>query len=419
MIDRSSPQKWLQIEKNKEIPMNTTKTVFTNAKLTDGALHDIHVENGRITAIEAAGSVGASATVIDIAGDLLVPSFVEGHIHLDTSFYGGKWVPHRPCTNGFDVHERVAFQAENMAKAEPMAERARNQLDLCIANGTTQMRSHVMVDGSVGLKSLETILAVREEYKDIIDIQLVAFPQSGILKSPGTPELLDAAIGLGADLVGGLDPASFDRDVNGHLDVVFGVAEKHGVDIDIHLHDAGSMGAFTIEEICDRTVALGMQGHVAVSHAYGLGDLAPDAARKIAAKIAKSGVSIMTNAPGNHNFPPVALLRHEGVTVFSGSDNIRDSWWPYGDGDMLHRAEIIGYRSGFYTDEELAAAFEIVTAAGAKALRLEGYGIEIGAKADFVTLAAEHVPEAVIAFPKGRRIYKAGRLVAENGKMLR
>jgi cytosine deaminase len=399
--------------------MSTTKTVFTNAKMADGLLRDIHVENGLITSIDPAGVESASASVIDIAGDLLVPGFVEGHIHLDTSFYGDTWRPHRPCTNGFDVHERVVFQAENMAAAAPMDKRARDQLDLCIANGTLAMRSHVMVDGSVGLKSLETILSVREDYKDMIDVQLVAFPQSGILKSPGTPQLLDEAISLGADLIGGLDPASFDRDVNGHLDVVFGVAEKRGVDVDIHLHDAGSMGAFTIEEICARTVALGMQGHVAISHAYGLGDLAPDAARKIAATIAKSGVSIMTNAPGNHNFPPVALLRREGVTVFSGSDNIRDSWWPYGDGDMLHRAEIIGYRSGFYTDDELNAAFDIVTTESAKALRIDGYGIAVGAKADFVTLAADNIPHAVVAFPKGRRVFKAGRLVAEGNKVLR
>jgi cytosine deaminase len=395
--------------------MTTTSVVFTNANLTDG-LRDIHVEDGRITAIEPAGSVTASAEIVDIAGQLLVSGFVEGHIHLDTSFYGDKWVPHRPCTNGFDVHERVAFQAENMAAAAPMDRRARDQLDLCIANGTLAMRSHVMVDGSVGLRSLETILAVREDYRDVIDIQLVAFPQSGILKSPGTPDLLDEAIRLGADLVGGLDPASFDRDVNGHLDVVFGVADKHGVDIDIHLHDAGSMGAFTIEEICARTVALGMQGHVAISHAYGLGDLGPDAAAKIAGIIAKSGVSIMTTAPGNHNFPPVALLRREGVTVFSGSDNIRDSWWPYGDGDMLHRAEIIGYRSGFYTDEDLKAAFDIVTSETAKALRIESYGIKVGSKADFVTLSAASIPEAVVAFPGNRRVFKGGRLVAQGGK---
>lgn len=366
-----------------------------------------------------AGTTAGGSGSVDIAGALLVPAFVEGHIHLDTSFYGDKWITHKACTNGFDVHERVAFQAENMAQAAPMEERARKQLELCVANGSLQMRSHVMVDGSVGLRSLETILNIREEYRGIIDIQLVAFPQNGILKSPGTPDLLDEAIALGADLVGGLDPASFDRDLKGHLDVVFRVAEKRGVGVDIHLHDFGSLGAFTVEEICARTVALGMQGRVAISHAYGLGDLDADAARRIGAKIAAAGVSIMTNAPGDHAFPPVALLRAEGVTVFSGSDNIRDSWWPYGDGDMLSRAMMIGYRSGFYTDDDLAAAFDVVTSAGAKALGLEDYGIAVGAKADFVTLSAEHVPEAVVAVPKGRRVFKAGRLVAENGCVIR
>lgn len=399
--------------------MAEIETLFTRAKLADGSLNDIGVAGGRIAAITPTGTLAGTAPQVDIAGALLVPAFVEGHIHLDTSFYGDKWIPHKPCTNGFDVHERVAFQAENMANAAPMDERARKQLELCVSNGSLQMRSHVMVDGSVGLKSLETILAIREEYRDIIDIQLVAFPQSGILKSPGTADLLDEAVALGADLVGGLDPASFDRDIDGHLDVVFGVAEKRGVGVDIHLHDFGSLGAFTVEEICARTVALGLQGKVAISHAYGLGDLDADAARRIGAKIAAAGVSIMTNAPGDHVFPPVALLRAEGVNVFAGNDNIRDSWWPYGDGDMLARAMMIGYRSGFYTDEELAAAFDVVTSAGAKALGLEGYGIAIGARADFVTLAAEHVPEAVVAVPKGRRVFKAGRLVAENGMLVR
>ncbi|MCR6499333.1 amidohydrolase family protein [Shinella sp. CPCC 101442] len=395
------------------------ETLFTNAKLADGSLNDVGVAGGRIVSIAPAGSTEVEAKRVDIAGALLVPAFVEGHIHLDTSFYGDKWIPHKACTNGFDVHERVAFQAQNMAQAAPMAERARKQLELCVGNGSLHMRSHVMVDASVGLTSLETILGIREEYRDIIDIQLVAFPQNGILKSPGTAELLDEAVALGADLVGGLDPASFDRDLQGHLDVVFGVAEKRGVGVDIHLHDFGSLGVFTVEEICARTVALGLQGRVAISHAYGLGDLDADSARRIGARIAAAGVSIMTNAPGDHAFPPVALLRGEGVNVFAGNDNIRDSWWPYGDGDMLGRAMMIGYRSGFYTDEELSVAFDVVTSASARALGLDGYGIEVGAKADFVTLDAEHVPEAVVAVPKGRLVFKAGRLVAENGAVFR
>ncbi len=392
--------------------------LFTGARLSDGSLRDIAVKDGRIAAISPSGSGPAAAETVDLGGALVVPAFVEGHIHLDTSFYGDRWIPHKPCTNGFNVHERVAFQAENMAAAAPMDERARNQLDLCIANGSLQMRSHVMVDGSVGLRSLETILKVREDYRDRIDIQLVAFPQSGILSSPGTSELMDEALKMGCDLVGGLDPASFDGDVKGHLDAVFGLAEKHGAGIDIHLHDGGSLGLFEIGEIVARTKASGMPGKVAVSHAYTLGEVEPDAFARAADGLAAAGVAIMTNAPGSHAFPPVAALRAAGVTVFGGSDNIRDSWWPYGDGDMLNRANMIGYRSGFYEDRELEDAFDVVTHAGARALGLEGYGLVPGARADFVALKAAHVPEAVVAVPRERAVYRAGRLVARDGKLL-
>ena len=399
--------------------MSLIDTLFTNAKFADGSVNDFAVSNGRITSIVPAGSAVSSGVAVDLGGALVVPGFVEGHIHLDTSFYGDAWKPHKPCTNGFDVHERVTFQAQNIAAAAPLDVRARNQLDLCIGHGTTQMRSHVMVDGSVGLKSLEGVLRVREAYADFIDIQLVAFTQNGILKSPGTPELLDEAIAMGADLVGGIDPANFDRDVERHLDVVFGIAQKRGVDVDIHLHDAGTLGAFEIEQIAARTRALGMAGHVAISHAYALGDITADTVKQVAEVLAKSGVAIMTNAPGSRPFPPVALLRDAGVTVFSGNDNIRNSWWPYGDGDMLGRATTIGYRSGFYTDDELKIAFDVVTEAGARALRLEGYGLRVGSKADFVTLEAEHVPEAVVAVPGGRSVYKNGKLVALNGEVVR
>lgn len=396
-----------------------TETVFANAKLADGQLCDITVRAGRIQAISPHdGHLRMQPDrVTDLGGRLALPGFVEGHVHLDTSFYGGPWISHKPCTAGFDVHERVTFQHENMAASEPMELRARKQLELCIANGTTSLRSHVMVDGSVGLRSLETILQVREAFRDLIDVQLVAFPQSGILKSAGTAGLLDEALHMGADLIGGLDPGSFDRDVDGHLDVVFGLAQKHGAAIDIHLHDGGSLGIFTLEEICKRTQSLGMQGHVAVSHAYALGDVGAVEARRAGERLAVSGVSIMTNAPGAVNFPPVALLRAQGVTIFGGSDNIRDSWWPYGDGDMLGRAMMIGYRSGFYTDAELEMAFDVVTSAGARALNLDAYGLSVGCSADFVVLDAAHVAEAVVSLPRNRCVYKSGRLVARNGRL--
>ena len=125
----------------------------------------------------------------------------------------------------------------------------------------------------------------------------------------------------------------------------------------------------------------------------------------------------MTNAPGARPFPPIKLLREAGVTVFGGCDNIRDSWWPYGDGDMLGRAMMIGYRSGFNTDADLALAFDIVTEGGARALRLDDYGLSVGAKADFVTLDAPHIPQAVVDLPKARSVWKNGRHVVKAGQI--
>lgn len=397
--------------------MANFEVAFTNARLADGFAGTLGISDGHIVARLPHGTAVAAQETVDIGNALVLPGLVEGHIHLDTSFYGDTWKPHKPDTNGFSVRERVAFQMQNLAEAASMGERAANQLALCVGHGTTHMRSHVMVDAAIGLSHVEAILAVRDAWREVIDIQLVAFPQSGILSSPGTAALLAEAVTMGCDLVGGLDPATLDRDIEGHLDVVFGVADSHGVGVDIHLHDAGTLGVFEIEQICNRTAALGLGGKVAVSHAYCLGQITSDELKRTADLLFRSGVAIMTIAPPNGAFPPVAAHREAGVTVFSGSDNIRDSWWPYGDGDMLRRANTIGHRSGFFTDTQLADAFDVVTEAGAKAMGLDQYGLGVGDWADLVVLDALHVPEAVVGVPASRRVYKRGRLVSENGQL--
>jgi cytosine deaminase len=394
-------------------------TLFANARLPDGSAVSLAVKDGSIAAHLPPGETVEDAVRIDLGHRLVLPGFVEGHIHLDTSFFGDAWKPHLPNTNGFSVRERVAFQKRNLASAAPIRERAENQIALCLSQGTTHMRSHVMVDADIGLSHVEAILEVREAWRDVIDIQLVAFPQSGILVSPGTDRLMDEAIALGCDLVGGLDPATLDRDIEKHLDAVFAVAERRDVGVDIHLHDGGTLGIFEIEQICARTRAAGLGGRVAVSHAYCLGQVDGATLSRTADLLADAGVAIMTIAPHNHPFPPVAPLRAAGVTVFSGSDNIRDSWWPYGDGDMLRRANTIGHRSGFFQDHQLRDAFDVVTFGGAKALGLERYGLAVGDAADFVVLEAEHVPQAVVAVLAAREVFKRGRRVARDGKILK
>lgn len=395
--------------------MTEIETLFQNARLPDRRTVNIAVTGGRITGMAPGLQSAQVREKVDLAGRLVLPGFVDGHLHLDKGFIGDEWKPHRPCTAGFNVRERVEFEKQALAKAAPIPVRAAGLIELCVSQGTTHMRSHVDIDPGVGLRNLEQVVAVREAHRDKVSIQIVAFPQSGIVTAPGTRELLDAAIRNGADLVGGLDPASFDGDIAGHLDAIFDIAERHGVGIDIHLHDGDLLGVFEIEEIARRTKALGMAGKVTISHAYALGQVPQDIARRAASRMAEAGVSILTNAPGAHAFPPVALLHEAGVNVFAGNDNIRDSWWPYGDGDLLERAMIVGYRSGFNTDMELTLAFDMVTSHAARALHIKNYGLAEGGVADFVVLDAEHVQEAVIARPKPRDVYKGGRLIARNG----
>jgi cytosine/creatinine deaminase len=395
----------------------TFDVVFERAKLPDGTTASLGVKSGHFAAISTQAPLKDAGHRIDLRDMLVIPGLVDGHLHLDKSFIGEPWKSHRPCTNGFDVRERVAFEKELLAGAAPIETRATALADLALSRGTMYIRTHVDVDASVGLRHLEAVLKVRERYRELITIEVVAFPQSGILASPGTADLLDQAIASGADLVGGLDPGGFDQSIEGHLDVVFGVAERRGVGVDIHLHDPGDLGIAELEDIAKRTKALGMQGRVTVSHAYALGQVPTNTARRVASDLADAAVAIMTNAPGDRAFPPINVLREAGVLVFSGSDNVRDAWWPYGDADMIERAMIVGYCLGFYTDEEIRFAFDMVSVNGSNAMRIPDYGIQRGARANFVALAADHVQEAIMTRPKERTVYRGGKLIAKNGQV--
>ncbi len=385
-----------------------------NACLADGRSVDVDIAKDRIAAIRPVGEAPSSpAPLLDCKGGLLSASFVEGHIHLDKTLLGLPLIPHRPGTS---VAARI--QAEkDLRKTLPLSieERGGRLIEQIVAFGTGALRTHVDVDTEIGLSGLEAVLRLKEHYRDLVDIQIVAFPQSGIMRDPGTAALLDAAIAAGADLVGGLDPAGIDGTVEGQLDVVFDIAERRGAGIDIHLHDPGPLGAFELREIAGRTQASGLGGRVAVSHAYALGAIADDDFARTAEALASAGVAIMTNAPGTGSMPPVLRLTAAGVTVFAGSDNIRDAWWPYGDGDLLDRAMMIGYRQGFFANDEIAHAFSMTTSIAASVLGRPSYGLEVGSVADLVIIPSASITAAVLDRPLARTVIKRGRVVAAEG----
>ena len=386
---------------------------LANATLPDGSKHDIEVAGGRIAALLPASQGGD----LDLGGALVLPPLVDGHIHLDKTLLGLPWVPNQAAGNR--VADRIEAERKvRAARTVPESETGANLVRQVMASGTLHMRSHVDIDNQLGLNNLHEILKVRERFRDLVTIQIVAFPQSGILRSPGTADLLDAAIAEGADLLGGLDPVGIDGDLDGHLDPIFAIAERRGVGIDIHLHDGGESGIAQIRAIAERTRAAGLQGKVAVSHAFALGSVPIELAERTADLLAEIDVAIMSHGPGGAAIPPIKLLREHGVRVFGGSDNIRDAWSPFGNGDMLERAMMIGYRANFRHDAELAMAFDMVTKTAADVLGIKDYGIAVGGPADFVVVEAGSLAEAVATRPRRKLVVKAGRMVAKDGVLV-
>jgi len=387
--------------------------ILANARLPAGDFADVEVAGGLIAALHPPRAAPKAGERIDLEGALLLPALVDGHIHLDKTHWSAPRLPH---VEGRSVRERIAAErVQRHRVALPIEARASALIRTLIANGTTKARSHVDIDNDVGLANLEAVLRVRDAYRDWIDIQLVAFPQSGVTTEKGAPELMASALRAGADLVGGLDPAGFDNDVKGQLDIVFGLAEAFGKGIDIHLHDGGETGAAELRDIAERTIAAGMQGRVAVSHAFALGGIPPAVFDKTADALARAEVAIMTSCPPSAPVPPVRALRERGVTVFAGSDNIRDCWSPFGNGDMLDRAAIIAARHEMFADRELEGAFALITSEADKALGRPRREVRPGAVADLVAVEAASVADAVIERPPRKFVVRAGRIAAERG----
>ncbi|MGA9849057.1 MAG: amidohydrolase [Roseiarcus sp.] len=391
--------------------------VVANARNGSGDPIDVVISEGTIAAIgPGAGSeTAADVPRFDAKGGLLCQPFIDGHIHLDKTLIGLPFSPHIP---GDTIAERI--EAEKRIRRQlsgPIQARGGRLIEQVVAYGTLALRSHVDIDSEIGLKGLESVLSLKQSHGHLVDIETVAFPQSGVMRDAGTADLLDAAIAAGADLVGGLDPAGIDNDIDGHLDAIFRIASRHGVGLDIHLHDGGALGAFELREIAARGRALGLQGRLAVSHAFCLGELDDADFGWTAEALAEAGIAIMTTGPGPVPMPPVKRLKRYGVRVFCGSDNIRDAWSPFGNGDMLERAGIVCDRQNFRCDADLEEAFALATDAPAAVLG-RPTPLEVGARADFLILPAGSIAEAVASRPMDRAVFRNGVMVARNGRLL-
>lgn len=341
---------------------------------------------------------------------LCTPGLVDGHIHPDKTSWGGRWVSRRPALTLRDcIDNDLALQS---GFGESVEDRSYRLLENALANGTLAMRAHVDVSTELGIANVEGVRAAAERLAPDLTVQIVAFPQFGLLTNPGTLEVMSAALDAGADLVGGIDPGGLEGDLHGHLDAVFGLADRKGRDLDIHLHDGGEGGLAQIREIARRTVAGGRQGRVTIGHAFALCDASLPSLGSTLDAVAEAGIWIATCALGPDPVPEPALFEKHGVKLVLGSDGVRDAWSPFGTGSMVDRAHLFAYRTGAITDVELEHAFRLASQAGGELLGVDVISRWRGPDSDTrLEFPAESIAQLVVDRPAPLRVLRDGRVL--------
>lgn len=348
----------------------------------------------------------------DVKGLLMLPSFVEKHCHLDKTLLGDRW---RSVTPVNSIFERLEIEKKVLPSLETTTqERAEKLLNNYLTSGVTHVRTHVDIYPEVGLKNLEEVKKALQTFEGKLSYEIVAFPQHGLLRS-NAKNLISEALHQGANYVGGVDPATVDGDIEASLQQMIDLAVKGNAGIDLHLHDADHLGIFTMKRLAQLTKAAGLQGKVAISHAFGLGDISLSQAKGMAEILADAGITIITSVPIDRKFPPVGLLREKGVSVAVGCDNIFDVWSPFGNGDILERAGRLAEISGWVDEQSLAQTLSFITD-GKTPLNHQGEQVwpNVGDDASIVLVDASCSAEVIARRPGRVMTMHKGEIVSDS-----
>lgn len=388
-----------------------TGYIYEEAKIsqTETEICSLLIEDGRIKRIIAGIAQEEGTLTFDANRLLVLPAFEEMHIHIDKTYYSGPWKACMPAENIFTrFNEEKTILPKQLATAQGRAE---NMLELLLRNGATNIRTHCNVDPVIGLRNLEATLAALGTYKDRLSGRIVAFPQHGLLRS-NSMQLVKDAMRMGAQLVGGVDPATVDNDIEKSLHTIMDIAVEFNADVDIHLHDANNLGTFTMKRLASLTEEAGWQGRVTISHALGLGGVTDKEAEEVAERLAALKIDITSTVPIGKQVIPIPLLDRKGVKVSLGNDSITDHWSPFGTGDMLQKANRLAERFGWSDERSLGKALRFITG-GKETLNNEGKRVwpNVGDEASFVLTNATCAAEAVARQTEKRVVMYKGNVV--------
>jgi cytosine/creatinine deaminase len=395
-----------------------------DARLADGSPVDVVVEGERIVRVGPEAAAGVSELTPG-SGKLVLPAFVDGHVHLDKVLIRDELREHDGTLAGAigAIHERKRRYTVDHVRA-----RARAVIEESVRLGTTRLRSHVDVDTIGGLTPLEGVLAAAADCADIAEVRTIAFPQEGLLRDPGAYELMEAALEAGADVVGGMPHWERDEAARReHVRLCFDLAERFDRDLDMHVDETDDGGVRTLEMVADEALSRGYLGRVCAGHVCSLAAADHDYANRVIDKCVRAGISIAANPVTNlvlqgrgdrglirRGTTRIGELRAAGVNVLFGQDCVKDGFYPFGRGSMLEVALISAHAAHLTTRADLDFALRAITDAPAQAMRLDDYGLRPGARADLQLLPVDTWPEALRLQPLPEKVWFRGRLVAES-----
>ncbi|MBR0954789.1 amidohydrolase family protein [Bradyrhizobium canariense] len=396
--------------------------IFRNAVLRGAAgPMDIGVTRGRITAIEP--TLACEAVEVDVGGRLVLPGFVDSHIHLDKACLLGR------CGHDYgsvsDAIRAVAGMKKDFTVEDVYARGAR-VLERAIVHGTTRMRTHVEIDPRIGLRGFEAVKALKRDYAWAIDLSLCVFPQEGLTNDPGSEELLIQALRDGGKVIGGCPYT--DTDPNAHLARIFDLAQEFDVDVDLHLDFDLDPSWWHLDEVCRQTERRNYGGRVAIGHATKLSALPPERLRAATAQLVKAGVAVtvlpatdlyLMGREATHNAPRGLTLAHklagEGVVCSVATNNVLNPFTPFGDASLLRMANFYA-NVAHASVNDFETCLDLVTELPARLMNLGDYGIKVGNPADLVVLdtqdsrfAIAELPDIVMGFKSGRQTFARQR----------
>ncbi len=398
------------------------------------ALHDKKLElvnlgiTGGKIALISGDDLEPGIRSIDAKGSMVSSAFIEPHFHLENSVMP-EYLNHSG-TLGEAI--KIAEDIKDQLTPEDIMRRSTIALKESILNGTQWFRDHTDVDEVAKLDLLKSVVAVREQFKDVIDIQIVAFPQFGLADNPESVDLVWQAMDAGADLVGGVPHREKDMDKAARqIEIAFEIAQAKDVDIDMHVDETDDPYWHTLEILADKTIETGYQGRVTAGHCCAMAAWDEKLFQRILQKLVKAQINICTNTPvnlviqGRNNGNParrgiarVKDLLEAGVNVTCGQDDLLNMFYPFGNMDMLSVANFVAHTAHMSSVSEIEQAFDLPRYNAAKVLRLENYGLGVGDDATLVIFPANSPVDALRRYQPRNYVIRKGEVLVERESKL-